>query len=216
MFIPTQELLSTGRGFADAYRRRELDFDETYFDLALALEGRLLKGRPPKEIASLSERLEAIMEGRVGLDEAGNFEFAPDAPGAGSIEMPLVAEGFRKVGMVSHLLRNGSLGEGSALFWDEPETNVNPRMLHPLAELLVDLASLPAQVFLTTHSLYVLREIELALRNRDGGAWPRFVALARKEGAVSLTTGDSTDDITPIDMLEADLEQSDRYLEFGT
>lgn len=214
VFLPTQEALSTHRGFAEAYRRRELDFDETYYDLALALEAPPLRGRPPKEVTEMSERLEELIGGRVQHEASRGFSFVSKQEGRGAVEMPLVAEGFRKLGMVSHLIRNGSLGATHLLFWDEPETNLNPRMLHPLAEVLIDLAARGIQVFLATHSLFFLRELELAFRRNDRGVAPRYVALALEDdGTVRLDQGASSDDIEPIAMLEADLDQSDRYLE---
>ena len=50
VFIPTKEMLSIFPGFAAAYRNRELMFDETYYDLALALETRPCEGRDPNAL----------------------------------------------------------------------------------------------------------------------------------------------------------------------
>lgn len=41
------------------------------------------------------------------------------------MEMPLVAEGLRKVAMLARLIATGTLLEQGYLFWDEPETNLN-------------------------------------------------------------------------------------------
>ena len=43
VFIPTNEVLSIYDGFIAAYDRRELSFDETYYDLCVALSGKPLK-----------------------------------------------------------------------------------------------------------------------------------------------------------------------------
>lgn len=39
------------------------------------------------------------------------------------MEMPLVAEGLRKVAMLARLIATGTLLEQGYLFWDEPETS---------------------------------------------------------------------------------------------
>jgi hypothetical protein len=44
-------------------------------------------------------------------------------------EFILLAEGFRKLGLLWLLLQNGTLLNGSVLFWDEPETNLNPKTM---------------------------------------------------------------------------------------
>ncbi|MCP5528476.1 MAG: ATP-binding protein [Verrucomicrobiales bacterium] len=72
----------------------------------------------------------------------------------GAFEIPLVAEGFRKLGTVSYLLANGTLARQSILFWDEPETNLNPAYMVKLAELLVAIARNGTQVIVATHSLF--------------------------------------------------------------
>ena len=46
----------------------------------------------------------------------------------GEIEFTLLAEGLRKLGLLWLLIRNGSLRPGAVLFWDEPETNLNPKL----------------------------------------------------------------------------------------
>ena len=49
------------------------------------------------------------------------------------LEAPMLAEGLRKLAAVAHLIRNGSITEKSTLFWDEPETNMNPILITKLA-----------------------------------------------------------------------------------
>jgi hypothetical protein len=43
--------------------------------------------------------------------------------------MPMVAEGLRKIATLVQLQRNGWLIPGTTLFWDEPETNLNPVLM---------------------------------------------------------------------------------------
>ena len=40
-----------------------------------------------------------------------------------------------------HLIANGSLMKNSVLFWDEPETGLNPRLIKVVADFLFRLAA---------------------------------------------------------------------------
>ncbi|MBQ6471731.1 MAG: ATP-binding protein, partial [Victivallales bacterium] len=63
----------------------------------------------------------------------------------------MAAEGWRKLGMLLQVLKNGELHEGMALLWDEPEANLNPKLICLMAKAIVRLANLGIQVFLCTH-----------------------------------------------------------------
>ena len=45
------------------------------------------------------------------------------------------------------LIQNGTLTEGSVLFWDEPETNLNPKLFGPVVEILLELQRQGVQIF---------------------------------------------------------------------
>jgi ABC-type multidrug transport system ATPase subunit len=49
------------------------------------------------------------------------------------------------------LIQNGTLLNGSVLFWDEPETNLNPKLFGPLIEILLQLQHSGVQIFISTH-----------------------------------------------------------------
>ncbi|WP_281168134.1 AAA family ATPase [Maridesulfovibrio zosterae] len=71
-----------------------------------------------------------------------------------------------KVGMLAHLLRNGSLVKGSTLFWDEPESNLNPQLLKLVAKAMTSLADYGIQVVVATHSLFLMRELNILSRKK--------------------------------------------------
>jgi AAA15 family ATPase/GTPase len=208
LYIPTKEIISIYSGFAAALRNRELDFGRTYLDLADALALTPLKGEAAKPAKSIIETLEKQMEGKVVV-ENGRFYINT---GDGRLEMPLVAEGIRKIAMLAYLLMNGSLQKGTTLFWDEPETNLNPKMIRHLAETLVILSSMGIQIVLATHSLFLLRELQIQL-SAHPNVPAQFFALKREGKSVTVQQGNSIEDVDPIAALDADLEQSDRYLE---
>jgi energy-coupling factor transporter ATP-binding protein EcfA2 len=208
IFFPAREILSHYTGFGATLRNRELSFDQTFLDLADALALPPLKGKGAEKVRSLVQALEQQMGGRV-MVENERFYIVTDKQ---RLEMPLVAEGIRKIAMLAYLVMNGSIQKGSTLFWDEPEANLNPKMLLPLAQTLITLANLGIQIFLATHSLFLLRELEIqTMQNPQTPV--RYFALARQGQAVTAQQGNTLNDVDPIASLDANLEQSERYLE---
>ena len=81
--------------------------------------------------------------------------------GEGEFEMGLLSDGYRKLSMIVYLILSGSLTKNSVLFWDEPETNMNPRMIRPLVQAMVALAKMGVQIFVTTHDYFVQQEFNM-------------------------------------------------------
>ena len=151
------------------------------------------------------------MGGRLVLDRNGRFYLRSQT---GTLEMPLVAEGVRKLGMLARLIATGALARDACLFWDEPETNLNPRLIRGVAEAILGVAKLGGQVILATHSLFLLREFEVLLSQDGYRRVPRrFFALGQGDDGVATQQGDQIEDVDPLALLDADLEQSNRYLE---
>lgn len=126
------------------------------------------------------------------------------------MEMPLVAEGLRKLGMLARLIATGALLDKGTLFWDEPEANLNPRLIKKVARSIVDLSAAGIQVFIATHSLFLLRELVLqSTRAIDA----RFFGLHQRGDEVVVQQGSSIDDVGSIAALDEELEQSQRYLD---
>lgn len=214
IFFPTKEMLSMFPGFIALYDSVTIEIDETYADLCRALEAPLLRGPRFKEIASLLAPIEELLGGTI-RNENGRFYLVQK--GSGKFEISLVAEGFRKLGAVAYLLANGSLSNQSVLFWDEPETNLNPAYIRKVAEMLVKISENGTQVFVATHSLFLLRELSMLTENVPS----RFFSLAAKSTDLAaewenqstvVSQGNSADEIEPIASLEAEIEQNERYL----
>jgi predicted ATP-dependent endonuclease of OLD family len=138
LFIPTKEMLSFYEGFLSLYGTRQVPFDETYYNLAQALGLWILKdiSSPEKQIL---ESLETLLNGKLLLDKGRIYLLDKNGK---KLEISLVAEGLRKIGTLSHLIANGSLNKNSILFWDEPESDLNPKLIREIAQVLVDLSSI--------------------------------------------------------------------------
>lgn len=208
VFLPTRELLSIYPGFLSLYENREVEFDETWRDTISLLGLAALRGPRGQSARRVLEPLTSVMEGTV-VEEGGRFYVK--RPHLGNIEASLVAEGERKLATMVRLVSSGVLLQGGYLFWDEPEANLNPRTQRVVAEAIDVLADQGSQVTIATHSLFLLRELQMS-RTDDADA-ARFIGLSRDEnGSV---TGESVldlDDLTVLPSLEAELEQSHRYL----
>jgi len=212
-YLPTRELLTIYPNFVSVYQGHYLEFEETWFDTCVLLGGLLPRGPKEKSIQNLLAPLEDAMKGNIELDKNGRFYLNT---ASGRMEMPLVAEGLRKLGMLARLIATGALLDQGYLFWDEPEANLNPRLIKQIAHTIVDLSAGGIQIFIATHSLFLLRELEILLAAPGRCELDaRYVGLQPTPDGVSVLQGSSLDDIGDIAALEESLQQSDRYLALG-
>ena len=114
----------------------------------------------------------------------------------GDLEFSLLAEGVRKLALLWLLIRNGTLRPETILFWDEPETNLNPKLFGVVMDVLLELQRQGAQVFLATHDYVILKELDLRTTDADRVA---YHSLYREEetGEVRCGTTYSYLDINP-------------------
>lgn len=221
VFIPPKEILSSFPGFASLYTQRELTVDETYFDLCQALETPKLREEPSCLISSLADQMKDVMGGEFVLQKQQRFYYKPN--NGKLLEAELAAEGFRKLGMLQRLLQNGRISPGTSgpLFWDEPEANLNPRLMKTVVAVLLGLARAGQQVFVATHDYVLLKELDLQTKEGDDVL---FHSLYRAHE--SQQNGDETKEIranstdnyleihpnaiddTFADLLDRDIEQS--------
>jgi len=180
VFLPTKELMTLYPNFISLYNNYYMEFEETYRDTCRLLGALPLKGLIETKIKDLIGPLEEAMGGTVLLDNNGRFYL--NIKGKGKMEMPLVAEGFRKLAMLSRLISTGSLLGKGCLFWDEPEANLSPSLVRLAAETIHKLCQNGVQVFIATHSLFLLRELEtLSGKDKPSSVPARFFALRLTE-----------------------------------
>jgi energy-coupling factor transporter ATP-binding protein EcfA2 len=208
-FLPTRELLTVYPGFVSLYETTELSFEETWRDTCILLGAPLAKGPRLLEVKKLLDPLENQLGGKVLLDD-GRFYLKTQT---GNLEAHLVAEGLRKLAMIARLIATGSLIQTGSLFWDEPEANLNPKVIKSVARTILQLCQSGIQVFVATHSLFLLREFDILLKGEElGDVKARFFGLHIGEEGVAVEQGETVDDIGTIDALDEELQQSDRYL----
>lgn len=214
-YLPTRELMTIYPNFIPIYESRYLEFEETWRDTCLLLGQPLQKGPREAHVRELLLPLEKAMGGSIELDRSGRFYLRTSS---GRMEMPLVAEGIRKLGMLARLVATGALLDKGYLIWDEPEANLNPKLIKKIARTMLDLSMHGVQVIIATHSLFLLRELEILLsENVFLNADVRFFGLhPADENGISVQQGTAVDEIGDIASLDEELEQSDRFMDAET
>ena len=180
VFIPVKEMLSNGPGFRSLYAQRDNHFEEIYPDLLDRAYRPALRGPAECRRKRVLKTLQAAVEGKVAVR---NEEFFLRNR-HGNLEFTLLAEGMRKLGLLWLLVQNGTLLDGSVLFWDEPETNLNPKVFAVVIEILLQLQRMGVQVLMATHDYAILKELELLMRPDDRVT---FCTLYRDESDGELT-----------------------------
>ena len=158
VFIPPKEIISSTSNFTSLYEDYHIDFEETYYDLAKLLLRPLSRGTNAQWQQELLSSFEEMFNGNV-IQKDNKFYLK--MPESGEYEMGLVSEGYRKLSTLNYLIRSGSLGKNSILFWDEPESNLNPKMIPYLVKFLMELSSKGVQIFISTHSYFIQQEFNL-------------------------------------------------------
>ena len=214
LFLPPREALSLFPYYLQVGKRYPDMPDAMSWDLCRALETE--DGAPcGEEMKQVQRRIEALLHGRL---MRRNARFALQRGKGEPMELSLVAEGFKRLGTVGLLAANGALRPGSTLYWDEPEMNLNAAQLPELCGIMLQLCAAGVQMIVTTHSLFLIRELMIRLGERQELS-RRFIGLqapAEPYGAVQVTAGLAPDEIGPLESLEAEMAQADRYLRMPT
>lgn len=222
LYIPTDEFLSKNEGFISLYLEKELPYSGIYYDLALALNSLPLREERLTEVKPILDSLQRIIAGEDWKksdfikQENGRFYF--ELP-EGKLDVHLIADGYRKFGTLWYLLRNGSISKNSILFWDEPETSLNPKLTRELVKILQQLAAIGVQIFIATHD-YLL-SYELSLLNeysKDNQVDIKFFSLHKpsRNAGVVVEAAKTLAEIAHNPILEAYSAHYDREAELCT
>lgn len=158
VFIPSKEMLSHAKGFLEDYERFHLPFEKYYADILVYAGSSLLRQMDVQAVIGGLNKLGKIIEGRVEQIEGTYYLVSEDGF---KLEMTLVAEGLRKFALLWRLYMNASIRPGNLLFIDEPEANLNPKLIGEMAGIILEIQRLGVQVFLATHSYLLVKELEL-------------------------------------------------------
>ncbi|MBQ3217487.1 MAG: ATP-binding protein [Akkermansia sp.] len=213
VFISPREVLSIYPCYMQAGKRYPELLDSASWELCRALEEEPGGTPIPESLRFVIKQIEKLLSGTL---QRINGRFYLKRPGQEPLELNLVAEGFKRIGTLGLLIGNGTVRTGTSLFWDEPEMNINTTHLPVLVSIVLGLCRAGVQVMLTTHSLFLLRELVIQLAEPANEKLSRrFFGLqppGNSQCGVRTSTGNSLDEIDHLDSLEAEMEQADRYL----
>lgn len=164
IFIPVKDMLANAPGFRSLFSQKKLAYEEVYLDIIDKAFLPVARGKLGPARERLLALLGKAMSGKV-VEKHETF-YLKSAPG--ELEFPLLAEGFRKLGLLYRLIQNESLAQGAVLFWDEPEASLNPQLSQAVVQVLLELQQMGVQIFVTTHDYVLLKEFGLAAKPENG------------------------------------------------
>ena len=165
VFIPAKETLSMSNitRIHDKFSK-ELDIDNTLIDIIKQAQN-IKPDKIPDLAKIITPKLEEVMDGTIFVKTDNNTFWVRKNDGR-EIPFTLEAEGFRKLGLLWQLLMNESITKDTILFWDEPEANINPKIIPIVVELLLELTRHGVQIFVATHDYFFANFLEVR-KNKD-------------------------------------------------
>lgn len=218
VFIPTKEVLSFMEGFVSLYNKYHMSFDKTYYDICSLLDLPVAQDDNISEKAKWAmDEIENVIGGKFVFHGGGRVTFKTSS---NEYSANAMAEGFRKAGILSRLLDTGAIqpGKTGPLFWDEPEANMNPKLMKFLVEILLELSRSGQQIFIATHDYVLLKWFDLLMdKNKEDHV--RFHTLYRELDSNEIKLQSNDDfrkiDFDPISETFNDLYDEDINKSFG-
>lgn len=178
VFIPAKEVLSL---FSVILKTREQDkmfgFDDTYLDLVHALRIPPQKGKNFKAFADGRKNMGHLLGGKAVYDEKHEQWYFKNKNT--KFSMGIMSEGIKKLAIFDQLLANRHLSQSSIVFIDEPEASLHPKAISAFMEFLYSLAKNGMQIFVATHSYFVIKKLCL-IACREQYSIP-FLGLSKDE-----------------------------------
>jgi predicted ATP-dependent endonuclease of OLD family len=208
IFIPAQEMLSHSKGFLALSRERRIPFDKTQIDIISKAElGEA--NNLSDDYAKLLTKLSNVINGEIVYESDTFYTLKKSGE---RIEFPLEADGFRKFGLLWKLIRNGLLEKNSILFWDEPESNINPELMAILVDILLELQRNGVQIFIATHS-EILASYFNVLHNDDDKVM--FYSLYKDNDHIKADMSERFDLLTPNSLTYEQVKLYEKEIEKG-
>lgn len=157
VYIPSTEMLSHSKGFLAMNQKYSMPFDGTQVDIIV--NASLPETREvPESCRAVLKEISDVIDGTVVQEDDVFYVIKNDGR---KIDFSLESEGFRKLGLLWKLIRNGLLEKGTVLLWDEPEANLNPELYPLVASILLQLQKNGVQIFIATHSYNFAKYLEI-------------------------------------------------------
>ncbi|MCM1078815.1 MAG: ATP-binding protein [Bacteroidales bacterium] len=165
VFIPAKEIVSIQDVILRSFEvDKVFGFDKSYVDLSRALS-KTVQGRNYREFSEARKSLGDAVGGRIEYDDdKKNWMFRDKERRV--FEINITSEGIKRLAILDLLLGNHYLTRQSIIIIDEAEANLHPDMISRFMEILVSLAKAGLQIFISTHSYFVIKNLYV-LANRN-------------------------------------------------
>jgi predicted ATPase len=185
VFIPAKEVLSMANitKVAEDYKKN-LNLDVTITDI-IEKARNICPDSVPELALEIAFKIEKLIDGKVFHDEKDNTFWIHKNNGD-KFSFSSEAEGFRKFGLLWQLVMNKSISERGILLWDEPEANLNPKLIPALVDIIIALEQSGIQMFLATHDYFFAKFLEVR-KNKNTNIL--YHALYKKEDFVLCESG---------------------------
>ena len=132
-----------------------------FYDLARALKSEYSGDVAFPDVYEQLTGQEAI-GGKIAITEDGDLSFQEDGR---SFSLPVTAMGIANLGILALLIERKILDEDAFLFIDEPEAHLHPAWQIIIAEALFKLCLQGVRVIIATHSIDILKWLEVYIKN---------------------------------------------------
>ena len=188
IYIPPREMFSLFEGFIGLSSKRELSFDKTYINLAHSLALPILRDLESNPL-KFCHRAAGKGTGIQGASDERPFLYRDQQQ---PMEAHLVAEGLRKLASILYLILNGEINKNTILFWDEPESNLNPALIRVVAGFIRELEKCGLQIFIATHDYLLTHMLSLYSEYKEyTNINIRFFGLHKEENTISVEEGET-------------------------
>jgi len=179
VFIPSKDMLTHARGLLTMAKKHSNDmpFDRTLLDIVENAENWKVD-ETPKLAQNIAPILEKVIGGKI---EQYNGDFFVVKQNGDKVRFALEAEGIKKFGLLWQLLMAEIITDNSILFWDEPEANLNPKLIPVVVDILLELSGNGVQVFLATHEYNLMKYFSVKKKDSDQVS---FISLHNSENGV--------------------------------
>lgn len=184
VFIPAKEMLTHARGLSSMAKKfsKDMPFDITLLDIIERAE-QWKVDVIPEMITAIVKPLEKIIGGTI-IQENGDF-YVLKYEGE-KIPFSCEAERIKKIGLLWRLLMAETITKNTVLIWDEPEANINPKLIPDLIDIILEMSRHGVQIFLSTHDYIFAKYLEIKMEKNDS---VRFHALFKDGNRVKAETG---------------------------
>jgi len=175
VFIPVTEMLSHSRGFVAMASQYNIPFDRTQIEILVKAQMWETREITPRNM-KLLDMISCAIDGEIAYENDTFYTVKSDGL---RVEFSEEAEGYKKLGLLWKLIRNGLLESGSVLLWDEPDAGINPELMPLLADILYEIKNGGVQIFLTTHNYPLAKYLDLKQQKSDDIL---FISLYKNQG----------------------------------